>query len=127
MTRSPYTPGVGGYVVGIFGMLATHFLCRNQRQQIGLTDPAPVTRSRRAPGGDRSLALAGLVIGSGVLGVLGVLVGLAIGLAVYPPTVWAAMVEVGLPAAVLGALVGVVVGAVWGLLRRTGPKSPRSS
>lgn len=53
-----------------------------------------------------------------VLGALGGITGLAIGLRVYAPTAWFAAVEVGLPAAVLGGLVGSAVGAVVQLTRR---------
>jgi hypothetical protein len=47
-----------------------------------------------------------------VLGVPGALVGLAIGLWTYDPTAWAAIFEVGLPAAFLGAALGLVSGSL---------------
>ncbi len=52
------------------------------------------------------------VLGALWAGVAGCLAGLVIGLRVHPATAWAAMVEVGLPAAFLGAVLGLVVGAV---------------
>jgi hypothetical protein len=44
-------------------------------------------------------------------GLAGSLVGLILGLKAYPPTAWAAVFEVGAPAAFLGALLGLIVGA----------------
>jgi hypothetical protein len=52
------------------------------------------------------------VVGAVVLGVPGATVGLVIGLRTYVPTAWAAILEVGLPAAFLGALLGLVVGSL---------------
>ena len=52
------------------------------------------------------------VIGAVVLGVPGGIVGLAIGLRTYVPTAWAAVLEVGVPAALLGAALGLVVGSL---------------
>ena len=42
--------------------------------------------------------------------VVGGLVGLVLGLIAYPATAWFAIVEVGIPAGVLGALGGLLVG-----------------
>lgn len=50
--------------------------------------------------------------GAAVLGALGGLVGLILGLRAYAPTAWAATVEVGLPAAAVGAALGLFVGLV---------------
>lgn len=44
-------------------------------------------------------------------GLLGGVVGLLIGLSVYPPTAWAAVLEVGIPAALLGFVGGLLAGA----------------
>lgn len=52
------------------------------------------------------------VVGPVVLGVPGAIVGLVIGLRTYVPTARAAILEVGLPAAFLGALLGPVVGSL---------------
>ena len=43
------------------------------------------------------------------LGGLGGLAGLALGLWAYPPTAWVAVVELALPAALVGALAALVV------------------
>jgi hypothetical protein len=50
------------------------------------------------------------VIGAVVLGSCGGVAGLGIGLRTYVPTAWAAAIELGLPAAILGAVLGLVVG-----------------
>ena len=61
------------------------------------------------------------VLGAVAAGFVGCVVGLVIGLSVYPPTAWAATVEIGLPA----ALVGAAGGALVGLLRpRSAPRHP---
>ena len=48
------------------------------------------------------------VVGAVAMGVVAAVVGLVVGLVVYPPTAWAATVELGLPAAVLGGLLGLL-------------------
>jgi hypothetical protein len=50
--------------------------------------------------------LGGMVLAGGVGGV----VGLIVGLRVYPPTAWFATFELGVPAAVVGALLGLASG-----------------
>ena len=50
------------------------------------------------------------VVGSTSALVVGGLVGLVLGLIAYPATAWFAVVEVGIPAGVLGALGGLLVG-----------------
>ena len=60
--------------------------------------------------GELPIPLRHAVIGAVVLGVPGALAGLVIGLWTYVPTAWAAVFEVGLPAAFLGALLGLVSG-----------------
>ena len=52
-----------------------------------------------------------VIIGATVAGFLGAIVGLFIGFAAYPPTALFAAIEIGLPAAAAGALVGLVVGS----------------
>jgi hypothetical protein len=52
----------------------------------------------------------GALNGAICLGVLGALVGLIRGLWVYPPTAMFAVIEVGLPAVIVGAFVGAIVG-----------------
>lgn len=50
--------------------------------------------------------------GALILGVVGSLAGLILGLIAYPPTAWAAVFEIGIPAAALGLFGGLVVGLV---------------
>jgi hypothetical protein len=50
--------------------------------------------------------------GAGVAGALGALVGLVVGLRAYPPTAAFAVLEVGVPGAVIGAVVGAVAASV---------------
>jgi hypothetical protein len=59
-----------------------------------------------------------------VCGVLGLLAGFVRGLFVYAPTAWAATFEIGIPAAVGGALLGLVIGGSRHLARRL-PRSMR--
>lgn len=54
------------------------------------------------------------LLGAVTLGLPGGVVGLILGLRAYAPTAWAAVFEVGMPAALLGAALGLVVGSlVW--------------
>lgn len=46
------------------------------------------------------------VVGAVALGAIGGMVGLVIGLVTYPPTAWAATIEVGLPCAFVGFAAG---------------------
>jgi membrane associated rhomboid family serine protease len=57
-------------------------------------------------------------IGAISAGVIGAITGLILGLASYPPTAWFAVLEVGLPAATAGAVVGFVAGLVITAARR---------
>lgn len=57
-----------------------------------------------------------------VLGFAGAICGLLIGLAGYPPTAWAAALELGIPAAVLGAILGLVTGAIAQKVREGRPE-----
>jgi hypothetical protein len=52
------------------------------------------------------------LIGAAVAGGLGFVVGVIVGLVVYAPTALFAGVELGIPAAVLGALLGLAAGAI---------------
>lgn len=58
------------------------------------------------------LATAVVLTCAAATGALGALVGLALGLRAHPPTAAAAAVEVGLPAALAGGLLGAVAAAV---------------
>ena len=65
-----------------------------------------------ADSGEMSRPAKGALIGLVGLGVIGAIVGLIRGLTVYPPTAWFAVIEAGLPSALLGAIVGGVAGLV---------------
>ena len=55
--------------------------------------------------------LGRFVLGGMVLtGAVGGVVGLIVGLRVYPPTAWFAIFELGVPAAVAGAVLGLASG-----------------
>ncbi len=57
-------------------------------------------------------------IGMAVCGVLGAIAGLIIGLMAHPPTAVFAMAELGIPAAVVGGVLGFLVGlGVWAVRR----------
>ena len=77
-----------------------------------------MTRTGRALGEARGavavlpLAVRYAVVLGGTFGVLGGVVGLVVGLVSYAPTAWFAVLEVGVPAAVLGLLVGLLAGSV---------------
>ncbi len=58
------------------------------------------------------------VSGAIILGLVGTLVGLVIGLVSYPPTAWAAAIELGFPATALGLIGGFVVGLIARVLPR---------
>jgi hypothetical protein len=59
------------------------------------------------------------VIGAVVFGIAGGIAGLIGGLLAYPPTAWFAVAELGVPAALLGGIVGLVAGALVQLVRST--------
>jgi ABC-type uncharacterized transport system permease subunit len=50
------------------------------------------------------------VVGATACAILGGLVGLLLGLRAYPATAWFAVFEVGVPAGIVGAAVGALVG-----------------
>ena len=52
------------------------------------------------------------VVGAAVAGILGGLVGLVLGLRAHPATAWFAVVEVGVPGAIVGAVLGALAGLV---------------
>ncbi|GAA1924105.1 hypothetical protein [Nocardioides marmoribigeumensis] len=56
--------------------------------------------------------LAYALVAATVSGTVGGGVGLVLGLRAYVPTAWFAVLEVGLPAAVLGAVLGLVAGSL---------------
>jgi hypothetical protein len=58
------------------------------------------------------VVVTGMLIGLVLVGTVGGGVGLVIGLAVHPPTAWAAALEVGAPAGAVGWVLGLVAGLV---------------
>jgi hypothetical protein len=58
-----------------------------------------------------------------VCGALGLVAGFIRGLFVYAPTSWAAAFEVGIPAAVVGALLGLTIAGLRYLARRLRARS----
>jgi Na+/glutamate symporter len=56
--------------------------------------------------------VVGMAIGLLTLGALGCVAGLLVGLQVHPATAVFAAVEIGLPSATVGAVVGLAVGAL---------------
>ncbi len=50
--------------------------------------------------------------------VLGGIVGLVVGLYAYPPTAWAAVIEVGAPAGLVGGVLGLLFGILLIAVRR---------
>jgi hypothetical protein len=58
------------------------------------------------------------VVSGVALGLVGGVVGLVVGLISYPPTAWFAVLELGVPAALGGALLGALIGAA----RQGGPR-----
>ncbi len=65
-----------------------------------------------------SPVLTGAYVGGAACGVIGLTAGLVMGLLAYPPTAWAASIEIGLPATILGVIVGMGVGALLASWRR---------
>ena len=70
--------------------------------------------------------LAAFVAGMIGGGLIGAVAGLIVGLYAYPPTAWAAMVEVGAPTAVVCGTLGLTVGFVAVAGRRLGELWRRS-
>lgn len=59
-----------------------------------------------------------IVIGTVITGTVGGLVGLIVGLFTYAPTAPFAVIEVGLPATIAGAIIGLIVGSLILTFRR---------
>jgi MFS family permease len=64
----------------------------------------------------------GAAIGFVVGGVVGGILGLVLGLDAHPATAWAAVFELGIPAAIVGTVVGFLYGALVALARRLRPR-----
>jgi hypothetical protein len=67
-----------------------------------------------------------MLAGCIVFGAVGGVIGLIIGLRVYPPTAWFAVLEIGVPAGMVGGLLGWFLGVIARLLRsdRAGQRKP---
>jgi hypothetical protein len=65
------------------------------------------------------------LVGAMWCGLLGGVVGLLIGLSVYPPTAWFAVLEIGIPSALLGFVAGLLVGAAMLFVDRGHRAKPR--
>ena len=65
-----------------------------------------------------ALPLRCALLGGAAAGALGGVIGLAIGLHVYAPTAWFAILEIGVPAALLGFVLGPVVGSIASLVQQ---------
>ena len=61
-----------------------------------------------------------VVMGASVAGLAGALIGLLVGLAAYPPTAAFAVIELGVPATIAGALAGLLTGSIIRITRRIG-------
>jgi hypothetical protein len=73
-----------------------------------------------------SLPARWAIAGAAGVGVIGAIGGLIIGLRAYPPTAPFAVIELGLPAAIVGGLVGLVTGAIVRASRRSRGHDARS-
>ena len=59
------------------------------------------------------MTVMGFVVrGTATGALLGALAGLILGVIANPPTAWFATIEIGLPAAIAGAAIGLVIGVV---------------
>jgi hypothetical protein len=67
------------------------------------------------------------LLGGSSAGLVGLITGLIIGLSAYPPTALFACVEVGLPAATVGAVLGAAVGVLTRVGHRARPNRSPSS
>jgi hypothetical protein len=53
-----------------------------------------------------------IVVGAMIAGMIGCVVGLIVGLVTYAPTAWFAVLEIGMPAALVGATLGLLTGLI---------------
>lgn len=66
------------------------------------------------------LPLRWAAVGAAALGAVGAIVGLVVGLIVHPPTAPFAMLEIGIPATLVGGLAGLGSGSIVSGARRIG-------
>jgi hypothetical protein len=78
-----------------------------------------------APPGPAPATARWAAIGALSAGIVGGIVGLVLGLLAHPATAWFAIIEVGMPAAVVGAVLGLASGAVADVTRRRRDRSGR--
>jgi hypothetical protein len=73
------------------------------------------------------MTLAGFVARGAAIGaLLGGAVGLLLGLITYPPTAWFASIEIGVPTAIAGAVIGLMVAGI-GAIRRRNSRGKREA
>lgn len=80
--------------------------------------PDQVTGQPLAPPTGSGLMARWGALGGASCGVVAGVMGGALGLSAYPPTAWFAVLELGVPAALLGVVVGLSAGAVVGVVKR---------
>ena len=93
-----------------------HRVERAERSQIATG--GSLIRMRILPLEGSPLFVRSAVLGAAVAGLAGGVVGLVLGLFAYPPTAWFAVIELGLPAALLGGLCGLAIGAIASIGKR---------
>jgi hypothetical protein len=59
-----------------------------------------------------------IALGAAPAGAVGAIVGLIVGFFVYPPTALFAMIELGFPAAIVGGVLGLLIGSISATARR---------
>ena len=72
------------------------------------------------------IAIRGMAVGVVLLGGAGGLAGLLIGLRVHAPTAWFAVLELGLPAGLVGGLLGLAAGGMVQWMGGVRPSPPPS-
>lgn len=77
---------------------------------------AAIAQTGTRPLGGLSVPVRWAVTSAAAFGVVGGVIGLVVGLSANPPTAWFAVLEVGFPAAFVGAWVGLFIGGVASLV-----------
>lgn len=106
-----------------------HAPCCRSRLHAGLAvmnarDRQPAAGSwQRGTGAQPSpLPLRWAGVGAAALGAIGAIVGLVVGLIVHPPTALFAMLEIGIPATLVGGLAGLGSGSIVSAARHIGDR-----